>query len=144
MIEKKNAGEFGDAKIVGIIKEVAPTSGAKTDEELGVHEFQTKYFGGNPIYLDEDRKFYDILGNRSLLNQRLHTWNPFQLFRDFRELNKRTSSKKITGNLLGEGFIQGGLFVISKSHNKVFTYFELTGTPFPYDEIKQAIESCQA
>ena len=35
--------------LVGLIKEVAPTKQAETDEKLGVGEFQASYFGGRKM-----------------------------------------------------------------------------------------------
>ena len=33
---------------------------------LGVNEFQSKYFGGNALYLDEEKAFYSFLGNKNI------------------------------------------------------------------------------
>ena len=51
---------------MGLIKEVAPTKQAETDETLGVGEFESKYFPGGALYLDEPKVFYEFLGNRKL------------------------------------------------------------------------------
>jgi hypothetical protein len=78
---------------------VAPVSGAATDAELGVTEFQSKYFGNHPLYMDKERKFYEALGNKSLFAQPLHSWNPFTLYSDFKKLMSRQKDKGIEGNL---------------------------------------------
>jgi len=86
------SGEFKGAKLYGIIKEVAPVvgtaskKGAATDKELGVGSFQTKYFLDNPVYMDTEKVFYSFMGDKSLLAQPLHTWNPFQLYSDYNKL----------------------------------------------------------
>ena len=70
-------------RLFGIIKEVAPIKGVATDEGLGVDEFQSKYFGGYPVYLDTDKVFYALLGNRGLLSQSWSSWNPFNWYASF-------------------------------------------------------------
>ena len=76
-------------RLFGIIKEVAPIKGVATDEELGVEEFQSKYFGGHPVYLDTDKIFYALLGNRGLLSQPWSSWNPFNWYASFKALKAR-------------------------------------------------------
>ena len=76
-------------RLFGIIKEVAPIKGVDTDEELGVAEFQSKYFGDYPVYLDADKMFYALLGNRGLLSQSWSSWNPFNWYASFKALKAR-------------------------------------------------------
>ncbi len=140
-LRQKN-GEFGDAKLVAVIKEVSPMTEENPNDDLGVIEFQNQYFSGNPVYLDEKRLFYKALGSRSLLRQKLHTWNPITLYKDFKTLSKRIESKNVSGNYAGEGIIQGGMIVVSKAKDKIFSFDEHTGSEFPYDEIKKVIQSC--
>jgi hypothetical protein len=130
--------------------------GARTDRELGVGEFQTKYFGNNPVYLDTDKNFYKVLGSRQILSQRLSSWNPFTLWRNFKELMARVKGKGIEGNTVGEGTLQGGLLalnVIPKSDASAevdlaetsgrtdcfFVYLEMTGKTIPVANIQSAI-----
>mmetsp|Transcript_35895 Transcript_35895/g.78611 ORF Transcript_35895/g.78611 Transcript_35895/m.78611 type:complete len:148 (+) Transcript_35895:402-845(+) len=94
--------------LYGVVKEVAPTSQAKTDAKLGVAEFEEKYFGGNQLYLDEKKVFYDSLGGKWLS---LPSWNPFSLWEGYKKLNKRIKSTGIEGNLVGEGLVKGGVLV---------------------------------
>mmetsp|Transcript_63093 Transcript_63093/g.150397 ORF Transcript_63093/g.150397 Transcript_63093/m.150397 type:complete len:146 (-) Transcript_63093:99-536(-) len=111
--------------LVGIIKEVAPTKTADTDEKLGVAEFQKKYFS-DPLYLDEENNFYKALGSRKLS---LPSWNPFKLWSGWKKLTARLKSKpEIEGNMVGEGLVQGGVLVIGPgSMGVVHTYLEETG-----------------
>ncbi len=51
-------GLLGKSKLVGLVKEIAPCATAKDDSELGVGEFQSKYFNNYPVYLDQDKTFY--------------------------------------------------------------------------------------
>ena len=78
-------------RLFGVIKEVAPIKGVATDLELGVEEFQSKYFGDYPVYLDESKNFYALLGNRGLLSQSWSSWNPFNWYASFKALKARLS-----------------------------------------------------
>ena len=134
------AGEYNGVNLFGIIKEVAPVSGAETDEILGVSEFQNKYFQDHPVYLDHEKSFYAYLGNKGLLSQPLHSWNPFTLYKDYKGLQSRLNSKGIEGNLKGEGLLKGGLLLITPKDGVVYQHEESTGTPMPYDEFKAEVE----
>lgn len=143
IIQQYEAGAYPGVKLFGIIKEVAPVPGAATDDILGVDDFQTKYFGGKPLYLDTDMKFYEFLGRKSLLSQQLHSWNPFQLYTDFKLLGQRLQSKGVEGNLKGEGYLKGGILVLSPKDPKLVTYVhhERTGYELPFEDIKKAIDA---
>ena len=125
-------GGAGAINLFGIIKEV------DADPE-GVVEFQSKYFNLNDLYLDHDKEFYKSFGYKSLLAQPLHSWNPFTLYKDFKKLMGRMREKNIEGNLIGEGKIKGGLYVISPKDGVVYTHDELTGTEMPYAEIAAVV-----
>ena len=134
------SGEYSGVNLVGIIKEVAPVSGAETDEVLGVNEFQTKYFDNHPLYLDHGKIFYSFLGNKSLLSQPLHSWNPFRLWSDYKGLTNRLTEKGVEGNLKGEGLLKGGLLIIHPTEGVIYQHDETTGTEMPYDEFKEVLE----
>lgn len=136
-----NGTNAGPANLYGIIKEVAPVKGAETDAKLGVGEFQFKYFQNNPIYIDPEKKFYEFMGKKSLLSQPWFSWNPFSLYTVFQRMNQRLSSKGLEGNLAGEGLLQGGLLIIDPKKGVVYRHNESTGTPMPYDEIVEIVES---
>lgn len=112
-----NSGSTVRPRAIAIIKEVAPVKDAKTDAELGVNEFQTKYFGNNPVYLDRDKNCYKALGSRKLLSQSLSSYNPFTLWKNFKSLLARVKGKGIEGNLNGEGFLQGGIMLFNNRLN---------------------------
>jgi len=138
------SGDYKGAKLIGIIKEVAPVGNVKTDAELGVGQFQKKYFGGSPLYIDHENSFYSYLGNKSLLSQPLHTWNPFRLYTDFKSLGSRLKEKGVEGNLVGEGLIKGGLLIIHPTKGLVYQHEEQTGTCMPYDQIQDVLNSLDA
>eukprot|EP01039_Chlorochromonas_danica_P005645 gene5645-6227_t len=130
------AGQYdNDINVVGVIKEVAPIKGAETDEKLGVGEFQSKYFQGFPLFLDQEKKFYSFLGDKSLLSQPWRSWNPFTLYSDFQSMNNRLKSKGVEGNLRGEGLLKGGLLVVHPTEGVVYRHEEMTGFCMPYDEV---------
>eukprot|EP01032_Pedospumella_encystans_P012656 gene12656-14628_t len=108
-------------------------------DRQGVIDFQTKYFNLNELYLDQNRGFYKALGSKSLLSQPLHSWNPITLYKDFKKLMGRMKEKNIEGNMVGEGTIKGGLYVISPTDGIVYTHDENTGTQMPYAEIQAVV-----
>lgn len=122
-----------------MIKEIAPTAQAATDDILGVGEFQAKYFKNYPVYLSEGKEFYSYLGNKNLLRQKLWTWNPLALYSGFKSLGTRLKEKNIEGNMVGEGIVQGGLLLISPSEGVVYTHNEATGYELPLHAITKAI-----
>lgn len=122
----------GNINLYGIIKEV----GVDTE---GLLDFQSKYFNNNEVFLDSDREFYKVLGNKSLLSQPLSSWNPFTLYHDFNSLMGRMKEKKIEGNLKGEGLLKGGLLIVSPTKGVVYKHEESTGTAMPYAEIERIV-----
>uniref|UniRef100_A0A7S2DAY4 Uncharacterized protein n=1 Tax=Octactis speculum TaxID=3111310 RepID=A0A7S2DAY4_9STRA len=84
--------------LVGVIKEVAPTTQAETDETLGVGEFHEKYFGLQyPLYLDEEKNFYEYLGNRKLSIPVSAILKPWKAFRYYKSMTARMKEKKYRG-----------------------------------------------
>lgn len=142
--ERFRSGEYTGAQLIGVIKEVAPVSGAETDEILGVGEFQHKYFLDYPVYMDAERKFYALFGNKSLLAQPLHSWNPFTLYSDFQTLGARLKAKGVTGNLKGEGLLKGGVMIVSAAKGVQYIHEEMTGHVMPYDDFKAALDGLEA
>jgi len=139
--EKK---EFGlNTKLIGICKEIAPTADGKvrTDEELGVNEYQMKYFGGLPLYVDDKKSFYDAFGR----NYISLGYNPFNwlwlIFKAFGII-----CGNVSGNLAGEGVILGGILVIQPPSTKndtdtpslVYSIKESMADHFDYGAIAKA------
>ena len=117
--------------------------GAATDAELGVDEFQVKYFDNHPLYLDEEKQFYAYMGNKSLWAQKLTTWNPFKLYSDFQSMSGRVKEKGVDGNLKGEGFLKGGLLIITPEEGVVYRHEEETGFGMPYEEIEKVLQGLE-
>ena len=117
---------------MGIIKEVSPTD----KDEFGIQEFQERYFP-HPVYRDEKRTFYEVLGNRQL--HHFISWNPFTaIYNTFAVMN-RLSGKDIKGNLKGEGIILGGVFLISPTKGITYTYQEKPAYELPVEDIAAAL-----
>ena len=95
----------GKQRLVGVVKEVAPTKQAANDTGLGVGEFQRDYFKGSELYLDEDKAFYAYLGNRRLLTlggTLKALLLPWRTIRSFRDVGRRMKEKNIEGNMVGD------------------------------------------
>lgn len=140
---------FGDrTRLVGIIKEVAPTKSVATDADLGVAVYEKEYFN-HSLYMAVDLKddkypFHDFLGSRTVVGEGLSTWNPFSLVSDFFSLKRRLQAtknlegKSIGGNLAGEGNVLGGIVVV-RNNKVIWRQDEHMGSDYPYEELAQTI-----
>jgi hypothetical protein len=84
--------------------------------------------------------FYKALGSRKLT---VSTWNPFKIFRGIRNIYKRLSKKNISGNMKGEGLVQGGIVIFDKSGAR-YAYREETGMEVPIDDIIAVVRHIRA
>jgi hypothetical protein len=128
-------GKLGDVSLVSIVKETAPTADAKTDAELGVGDFSNKYFLQYPTYVDPDKKFFAILGNKpfSLLSLLGSLFNPFSF--GFTEFAKRWKARGIQNNYKGDYALKGGLLIYSQEGKLAYMKSEEETMDLPYDEI---------
>lgn len=129
-----NPNVFSDFGLFGILKEVA------VDDE-GLLEFHDEFFP-HPLYVDPSQQFYQALGNRKIT--KLRTWNPLRIYRGFQSMKERLSRKNISGNMKGEGLIQGGIIVFDQKGVVRAVYSELTGDEIPVDDILAALKAIQA
>lgn len=114
--------------LFGVIKETS------IDDE-GLIEFYSKYYPF-PLYLDTDKEFYTALGARKMSI----SLNPFKLFSSISSTRKRFKNKNISGNMKGEGILQGGVILFSKKDSMpVYVYQEKTGDEIPVQEIIDAV-----
>jgi hypothetical protein len=125
--------------LYGIIKEVAPVSGADNDKKLGVGEFESLYFP-HKLYRDSSLSFYKYLGNRNILLDNEFSWNPLQWYSSYNQMKERLKTHGLKGNMAGEGLRLGGILVISPARGIVYTYLEKTGSPIPENEIMEAVK----
>lgn len=114
----------------GIVKEI------NVDDE-GLAEFHHDYFSF-PLYRDVNLSVYQALGNRRL---KLNTWNPIRMVRGYREMTARLKLKKISGNLKGEGMVQGGVLVFDKQGELQYAYNEETGSEVNMEDLQNAIDA---
>ncbi len=119
-------------KLVGIIKEVAPTKDAEDDETLGVNDFHENYFLGLPLFMDSKMSFHNSLGRRKVGDVGFSTWNPFSIMGRLWRAIMAIRAMGIDGNLKGEGNILGGVIVVQPSKGIIYSFQEKMGEPFPY------------
>jgi hypothetical protein len=80
------------------------------------------------------------LGSRKLS---VSTWNPWKIFRGIRKIYKRLGRKNISGNLKGEGLVQGGIIIFDKSGAR-YAYREETGMEIPTDDLIAVVRHIRA
>jgi len=115
------------AKLLGVVKETG------VDDE-GLCEFYTGSFPYQ-MYRNDNLQLYEAFGNRKI---GLTTWNPWRLWKGYREMKQRLDSKNLTGNLKGEGLVQGGVLVFDKTGELQYAEEEQIGTEFDVDSILNA------
>mmetsp|Transcript_28971 Transcript_28971/g.69958 ORF Transcript_28971/g.69958 Transcript_28971/m.69958 type:complete len:395 (-) Transcript_28971:415-1599(-) len=116
--------------IVGVVKEFCDKSGGEK-----LQEFHDKYFPF-PLYLDIDKAAYKALGNRKTgLGAAFKVLNPFS------DTAKRIKRNQINGNMLGEGFLKGGIIIYHKHGIAAYKYEEETGHELPVANIVKGLRS---
>ena len=116
--------------IFGIIKETG------VDDE-GLVEYYSKYFT-YPLYRDQSFAFYQALGDRKIGVGFL--FNPMSLVSLACEAWQRVKSKKIEGNLRGEGLVQGGILVFDTKGRPLAMHQEQTGQDLPVADLVRALQ----
>ena len=81
--------------------------------------------------------FYAALGSRKLA---LKSWNPIKILKGLRKVNRRLKKKNISGNLKGEGLIQGGIILFDKNGKARYAYREETGSEVPIQDVIAAVK----
>jgi len=124
-----------DFNLVGILKEV---SNSEEEDNLGIREFHEDFFKGGELYLDSKRDFYRALGHGKFRTMGLSNFFSWSFIKNFIDLKK----KGVDGNMVGEGSIQGGVFVIGPGEQGViYAHQEITGQlPSEFiDEVESAM-----
>jgi len=99
----------------------------KEDVGTEVADLKAKFWGGE-VMLDDKKEFYTALGGGK-------PWKPFSgvvaflafLANPFSKSRTKAAlaeSKKVEGNLTGEGFIVGGWYVIAPSGEAAYSFLE--------------------
>ena len=104
-------------------------------DDMGTVEFQQQYYPF-PLYCDKSHEFYRALGDRKVGMM----FDPTTLFSFLCEAWNRLRSKKIGGNLKGEGITQGGIIFLNAKGRPVYAYEEKTGQDIPIKDIMAVVE----
>lgn len=109
-------------------------------DDEGLAEFQKEFFP-YPLYHDEETTFYTALGTRKMT---VSSWNPWKIFKGIRGVYKRLKEKNISGNMKGEGLLQGGIIIFDKNGSARYAYREETGFEVPINDIIAAVRNIKA
>ena len=116
--------------IFGVVKE--------TVDECGLLEFSSTYFRSYPLFVDKSYCFYQALGDRKVGFGSL--LNPIALVGILCDAVTRLSKKSISGNVMGEGIVQGGLIVFGPDRQPVAMYPEETGQDLRIADLAAALQ----
>jgi len=141
-------GKQREVPFIAIVREVAPTKKVKEDagpKGLGVGVFQQEYWDNNPVYWDEGQLFVKAMGNRKWSLPRFNNpwWKPWAIWGEITAGLKALKDKGIEGNMVGDGFTQGGVLVIGPGKQGVTcAHFEEGDADIgmPVDEIVAGVE----
>mmetsp|Transcript_12209 Transcript_12209/g.25012 ORF Transcript_12209/g.25012 Transcript_12209/m.25012 type:complete len:85 (-) Transcript_12209:98-352(-) len=75
------------------------------------------------------------------MSQRSSTYNPIKLVSIMSKMVKRQKGLGVSGNLKGEGLLQGGILVCDSRGGIEYIYYEKTFSTIPAKEIRQAMNS---
>ena len=125
MLAEEELTDFG---FFGIIKETGV-------DDLGTVEFQKQYFP-HQLYCDKSYEFYRALGDRKVGVM----LDPAALIGFLCEAWTRLRSKRIGGNLKGEGVTQGGIIFFDMKGRPAYAYEEITGADIPIKDIMAVVE----
>ena len=67
--------------------------------------------------------------------------NPFKAYQGIQKMNDRMTSKKLKGNLIGEGFKTGGIIIFGTDGQPKYAYPEITGQELNVKDLLCAIQS---
>ena len=112
-----------DVAFCGVVKETGV-------DDSGLLDFYGSYYKFN-LYKDGAWKLYKAMGERKI------SWT--NLFKGIWKMRKRQSDKGISGNLVGEGWIQGGVLVFDSSGTLRYAYEEEFGDELCLKDIRNAI-----
>lgn len=121
-------------KLFGTVKEVG------VDDE-GLMSFYKDHYT-YPLYKDDGLILYnDFFGKRSIF--KFSTYNPFKLYSGYKEMSRRLKEKKLQGNMVGEGIVQGGIIIFDSDGKAQCAYEEETGKELNMEEIVAGLVAVQ-
>lgn len=143
------SGAKASVPFFAICKEIAPVPDAAEDhgdQGLGVGDFQYKYFGGNRMFMDEKRAFYEAMGNRMFAFKfKNPLWKFWAVFGEIKEGMAKLKEKGVEGNMRGikgkHTMLQGGVIVVGPGYQGVLYVHREEGDPegMPCDAIVTAV-----
>ena len=68
-------------------------------------------------------------------------FNPFKAYQGIQKMNERMTSKKLKGNLIGEGLKTGGIIIFGTDGQPKYAYPEITGQELNVKDLLCAIQS---
>ena len=131
LVRSANNDESKNWNILGLVKETGV-------DDAGLVEFYEDYFTF-PLYKDADLQSYQALGNTWI--RLLPSWNPLTIYQNFRAMKERTDAANVTGNLKGEGLVQGGILLYNAQGELHYAYKEDTGQALQMDDIQAAMKA---
>mmetsp|Transcript_26305 Transcript_26305/g.66406 ORF Transcript_26305/g.66406 Transcript_26305/m.66406 type:complete len:122 (+) Transcript_26305:290-655(+) len=116
---------------------MAPTSSAKTDEQLGVGVLQRDYFQNLPVYLDKEQKMISALGKKVSIGTLCCICCLFP------DMLKRQKGKNIKAGMFyhGEGSVQGGLLVLGPGGISPTFQLEKLGVSMDYEKLVADVQA---
>jgi AhpC/TSA antioxidant enzyme len=114
--------------LFGVIKETGV-------DDVGLAEFMTQAFPGQPVYRDADLGYYRALGNQKVSLMSLM----YDYF--FKSMGSRLKQKNLEGNLKGEGLTKGGILVFDRNQQVRYAYVEETGHDIPVTDMVAALNA---
>ena len=117
----------------------------KEGKPAEVQAFRDYCWPDAPVYLDEPRAFYNALGggkaNKSTLASFLaKIANPWSRLRKNAKRAKDDKGDAVEGNLVGEGFVHGGVYVVQAGGKPYYVHAEAEiGDHPPTEELLAAL-----
>mmetsp|Transcript_21972 Transcript_21972/g.70778 ORF Transcript_21972/g.70778 Transcript_21972/m.70778 type:complete len:147 (+) Transcript_21972:211-651(+) len=135
----------GDLDALGVSLSCTVKEDLKEGEEASEIEAFRAYWPSAPIYLDEEMNFYRAVGGGEKTQSSLATFL-LKLMNPWSQVKKNMKrAEGVDGNLKGEGFIHGGVYVVKKGALKgeepVYAHHEAEiGDHPPTDDL---VEACK-
>lgn len=128
----------GASRVVAVVKE---------DIKDEVERFREEYWTVGDLFLDTDKRFFHALHGGSA-KPAMSTagflamiLNPFSKHRTKGAVNL-ASAEGVTGNMVGEGFITGGVYVVRRDERAAYTFFEeAIGDHAPIDDVIEGVRA---
>lgn len=92
----------------------------KEDVGTEVADFRRNVWPDGDVFIDEEKNFYKALfgGKESVETLAMFLWKMLagcgEVGKRMRQNSKNAAAQKATSNMIGEGFVRGGLYVVGK------------------------------